>query len=110
MKPIQTKQSLSPSRQQFVELMQDVNFGKIDGITVRNGEPIFDPPPRLIREIKLSGENGPRPELHIGDFVLKDQVVKLFEHFDDLGNGTIGSIEVKQGLPFLMKVEETVQV
>ena len=103
------KTSLSTGRRRLLELMQQINFGRIDGITVRGGEPIFDPSPRIVREIKFSSENRPRPELGIEDFVLKAQVVELFEHLDNLGDGKVGSIEVKHGLPFRMSVEEMVQ-
>ena len=103
------KLSLSPGRRRLLELMQQINFGRIDGVTVRGGEPLFDPSPRVVREIKFGSENGPRPELGIDDFVLKAQVVELFEHLDGLGDGKVGSIEVKYGLPFRMSVEELVQ-
>jgi hypothetical protein len=104
-----TKTSLSPGRRRLLELMQQINFGRIDGITVRDGEPLFDSSPRIVREIKFCGENGPRAELGIDDFALKAQVVELFEHLDGLVNGKIGSIEVKYGLPFRMSIEELVQ-
>ena len=73
---------------------------------VESGEPVFDPPPRIVREVKFGGENGPRPELRAGDFALKTQVVELFEHLDRLGDGTLERLEVKHGLPFRMTVEE----
>ena len=100
------KSSLSPSKQQLVELMQRVNFGRIDGLVVRNGEPIFNPPPRVVREVKFGGENGPHPKTSSEDFLLKSQVRELFAQFDELGNAAIHSIEVKHGLPFRMTVEE----
>jgi len=109
MQPTERKISLSPGRRRLLELMQQINFGRIDGIAVRDGEPIFDPPPRVVREIKFGSENGPRPELGIGDFALKAQVVELFAQLDELGDAKVGSIEIKYGLPFRMSVEETVQ-
>ena len=102
-----TKASLSPSRRLLLKLMQGLNFGRIEGLVVRNGEPVFDPAPRIVREVKFGAENGPRPELGAGDFALKAQVVELFDHFDRLGNGTLERLEVKHGIPFHMTVEET---
>jgi len=29
--------------------MQEVNYGRIKGLQVRNGEPVFDPPPDVLR-------------------------------------------------------------
>ncbi len=100
------KRAHSQQRQRLIELMQRVNFGRLEGLVVRNGDPLFDPPPRVIREIKFGGENGPRPELESEDFVLKAQVVDLLAQLDRLHNGTIDAIEVKHGLPFRAIIAE----
>ena len=101
-----TKSTLSAPRATLIEWMQRLDFGTIERLTIRNGEPILDPPPRVIRDVKFCGENGPRPESDLDDFVLKAQVRDLLAHFDSVGNGTICSLEVKHGLPFRMQVEE----
>jgi hypothetical protein len=99
------KRSLSSSRKRLVELMQQLNFGKIEGLQVHDREPVLEPLPRITQEIKFAAaENGPRPELGAGNFLLKAQVVELFEQFDRLGNGTVELIEIKHGLPFRMFV------
>lgn len=100
------KASLPEPRKRLIELMQSINFGRVEGLAIRAGDPVLDPLPRVVREIKFGGENGPRPELGASDFVLKSQVVELFRFFDQLGNGTIDAIEVKHGLPFRMIVTE----
>jgi len=102
-----TKASLSPARRRLLELMQKVNFGRIEGLAVRGGEPVFDPPPRVFREVKFRGENGPRRELHAGDFLLKSEVVGLLEELTRLRDGTVESIRIKHGVPFHLSVEET---
>lgn len=99
------KSSLPVPRQRLIELMQRVNFGRIEGLVVTDGQPVLDPPPRIVREIKFGGENGPRPESVIDNFALKVQVVELFRTFDDLRDGVIEVLEVKHGLPFRMAVE-----
>ena len=62
--------------------------------------------PRVVRDVKFGGENGPRPESGLHDFALKAQVRELLEHLDAIGTGTIRTLEVKHGLPFRMQVEE----
>ena len=99
------KSSLSSDRKRLIELMQRVNFGRIENLFVRDGEPVLDPPPRVVYEIKFSGENGPRPEAGIDDFAVKAQIVDLLAHFDRLRNATIELLTVKHGLPFGMHVE-----
>jgi hypothetical protein len=104
-----TKQSLSESKKHLLELMQELNFGRIEGLAVCNGDPVFEPSPRIIREFKFGGENGPRRESRIKDFALKTQVVELFEQLTTLGDGTVESLEIKHGLPFRMNLVEVVQ-
>ena len=100
------KQQLSGQRQALVKLMQVVDFGRIEGLKIRDGEPVLDPPPRVVREVKFGGENGPRPEAGAANFLVKAQVLALFRQFEDVGTGTIDLIEVKHGLPFRMLVTE----
>lgn len=78
------KTELSPERRQLIERMQTVNFGRIHQLQVRGGEPAFTPMTRVERQIKFGGENRPRPEAGLGDFVLKRNVVELFETFERL--------------------------
>lgn len=100
--------SLPPERQQLLKRMQQANFGRFESLVVRNGQPVFDPSPLLIREVKFGGENGWRSEAEIGDFVLKSQVVELLRFLDQLRDGVIESLEIKHGLPFRMLVREEV--
>ena len=95
-----TKSALSPARQQLVELLQRINFGRVEGLEVRGGEPVFDPMPRVIREHKFCSENGPRPEAARADCRLKSQVTDLVHLLDEVGDGTIAVLSVKHGLPF----------
>lgn len=103
---VPTKSTLSEAQAKLVEVMQGINFGRLEGLAVRRGEPVLDPPPRVVREIKFSGENGPRPEADKQDFALKAQVRDLFAQMEAMGDGIIRCLEVKHGLPFKMTVEE----
>jgi hypothetical protein len=102
----QTQQSLSPAAQRLVRLMQWVHFGRIEGLAVSGGEPVFDPAPRVIRHIKFGRQNGPRPELEIADFELKREVLDLFEQLSSIRAGVIRSLTVQHGLPVAMEIEE----
>ncbi|QEL20466.1 EF-hand domain-containing protein [Limnoglobus roseus] len=94
------KAGLSAPRRALVELVQERNFGRVEHLPVRGGEPVLDPPPRVVREVKLGGENDPRPERALANFRLKRQWVELFELFDAVGDGTVDVLEFKNGLPF----------
>ncbi|HRX85790.1 MAG TPA: hypothetical protein P5572_12295 [Phycisphaerae bacterium] len=80
--------------------MQTMNFGRIEAVRVADGQPVLDPPPRVIREVKLGASTGARAELSLADFVLKAEVRELFTELATVGDGVIDSIEVRHGLPF----------
>ncbi len=105
-RPNQPKSTLTPARARVVMMMQTLGFGTIYEQHVRDGEPIFTPPPRIVREIKFGGENGPHAMTRAEDFILKQQVRDFFAQLDAFGTGTILSLEVKHGLPFRMTIEE----
>ena len=81
-------------------------FGRITNIPVRDGESELTPDTVIEREIKLGGQSGPRPERDQDDFILKQEVVALLEHLAQMGSGKVCLLEIKHGLPFLMRIEE----
>ena len=99
--------SLSPARLRLLELMQRVNFGRIEKLRVREGEPVFDPAPEVVYQVKLDGEDDPRIEMSLGDFALKKEIVKLCRYLDKIGTGSVRRIFIKHGLPFNMEVDST---
>jgi hypothetical protein len=101
-----TRADLPESRLLLLREMQRVNFGRLESLVIRAGEPVIDPRPTIVREHKFGGENGPRPEIERDDFDLKRQVVELFEFFDQLQDGKIDVLEIRHGLPFRMIVTE----
>ena len=103
---LSTKSDLSPERRSLIERMQALNFGCIRNIEIRGGEPRFTPATTIQRLVRLGGQNQPRPEVALDDFVLKDKIVQLFDTFDQLGEGRILKLTIKAGLPFDMTLEE----
>lgn len=35
-------------------MMQEINFGRIERLIIRDGQPVLDPAPRIIRDIKAN--------------------------------------------------------
>ena len=101
-----SKSSLNSVQQALVEQMQRINFGRIEHLPVRGGQPVWADQSRVIRKVKLGGENTPRAESSVADFELKRQVIDLFVQLERIGDGLIRSLEIKHGLPFAMDVEE----
>jgi hypothetical protein len=100
------KDDLSVARQRLVELMQEVNFGRIEHLRIVGGEPQHQPKPRLLRIVALQKESGPRPERSRSDFALKGMLRELFRHLDTLHRPSVVSITVQHGLPVRLTIEE----
>src|SRR4051794_10700434 len=88
---------LSPARQRLVRLMQTYNFCRLRRLKVRGGEPILDADVELVHDLKLGGDNGPRPELALDDFTLRDEHRSLFRLLDELGDADVEEIQVRYG-------------
>jgi hypothetical protein len=76
-----------------------MNYGSIEGLEVRDSDPVFSPPPLVLIDIKLDNDQGPRTEVELSDFVLRDEVRRLLERFDELKNAKVERIEVQAGIP-----------
>src|ERR1035438_5114935 len=97
-KPLRLSE-LSPERQALVRLCQAINHGSIEDLEVRNYEPVFDPCPVTLRDVKLDSDEGPRPELALTDFVVSDEVIRLMGLLDEMDCGTVRRVEVHAGIP-----------
>lgn len=71
------KSTLLPAQAELVELMQQLDFGNVEGLVIRNGLPVLKPRPRLIRDVKFGAGNGRRSESGLTDFALKSSVQEL---------------------------------
>jgi hypothetical protein len=102
------KSDLAPAEQRLVELVQSVNFGRVERLVVRDGQPVFDPMPRIVRTLKLGGVGRNSPRLPAGseDFAVKKEVIDLLDQLDQIGDGVIAKIEVMHGLPTLLELEQ----
>lgn len=104
-----TKSDLTQPRQRLIELMQEINHGRIERFEVRNGEPVFDPPPTVLRLFLFGKDNGPNASRSSEDFVLKKNVAEMFEIFDREQSLWIEELVVADGLPVRMCVRKTVR-
>jgi hypothetical protein len=94
---------LSSSGKLLVSTMRHVQFGRFEGIRIRDGEPVWNPPPKLVRVAKIGFSGDPKvPEA--SDWVLKSAVRELFREFAALQNGTIDRVVFHRGLPCLVEI------
>jgi hypothetical protein len=85
--------------QLFIRRCQAIGFGKITGLRVRDGAPIFDDSTEVFEDLKLDVDDAPRPELEMVDFVLSAEAVRFFQKLKALSNGVVEQIEVRAGIP-----------
>jgi hypothetical protein len=96
---------LSPSRQALVRLFQVLNFGQLLNLIVLDGEPIFDPEPIAVVDLKLDSDESARPEIELIDFEVRAEVYRFFYHLDKIKSGRIQKIEIRSGIPFRISME-----
>ena len=96
---------ISPPRQALVRLCQSVDYGQIIGLQIRDREPVFNPPPTVLLDIKLDADCLPRREAALDDFVLREEVHRLLERIDRLEKGRLDRIEVRAGIPRRVLIE-----
>jgi hypothetical protein len=75
-------------------LCQAINHGRIEDLEVRHSEPVFDPWPVTLRDVKLGSDEEPRPEIILADFVVSEKIVRLMSLLDEMKCGTIRRVEV----------------
>jgi len=105
-----TNRELSPACARLLELCRYVNYGRIEGLRVLGGEPVLDGPVRVVRSIRTDTEATCGCRTNSDDFTLKKQHIAFFAALAQIRDGTVKVIEVQDGLPLRMEVEETVEV
>lgn len=90
---------LSAQRQVLVRKCQEIGFGNIVRLVVRNAEPLFAPETEVLVDVKLDSEESDRSERELLDFVLSAEVVRLCSQLDAIRNGVIEHLEVRAGIP-----------
>jgi len=88
--------------------MQEVRFGRIKGLDVRQGEPVMTPGPEVLRDVVFGKDNRLGSGRRLGDFMLKHQVVEMLDVFEREPALRVKELVVQDGLPVRMTVESEV--
>ena len=96
---------LRQNQRELVDLMSEISFGRIEQLIVQAGQPVFSPPPRIVREFKLEHEDTEAGGIATAtDYALKAQVRCLLRRMGQLGHGRVESIVIAHGLPTRMSI------
>lgn len=83
-----------------MDTIRRLGFGQIRALRVRGGEPVFEPPPVIEREVKFGS---PRPN----DSPTYDNTfTELFDALKLIEDGVVDRLEVRNGRPFRIIVPE----
>ena len=102
-----TTEDLSPPERKLLSACQQVRFGSLFGLVISDGQPVFDPPPRMRRSLRLN-EKSIFPQPKPTSFALKDKHRLLIQVIREMESGTIDKIEVRDGLPEVICIESEV--
>jgi hypothetical protein len=94
---------LSPQQCSLLELMRVHQFGRIENMSVRAGQPVVDQDLKVVRVACFGGESGGTKLPGTDEFELKRAVCDLFDELARLGDGTVVRLEFKRGLPCLLE-------
>ncbi len=93
----------SPARQRLATMIQELEFGHIDGLHVARGEPLFSPRPRRKRVFNLTADDAHTSRLPGRDYRLRT-LRALFRRLDAIQEPAIVSILVQDGLPVRLTI------
>ena len=94
-----TKRSLDSAQLKLVEAIEELGFGRIEQIPIRDGRPCLELATEIVREIKLGLETEPRIERGTADLTLRIEFERLFNQLSHLREGLV-DVEIRHGAPF----------
>ena len=103
MSPPRTTRDLTSTQRRLLEVMSTHQFGRIENLPVRGGEPLFDQNVRIVRAARLGGGDGGTVVSRSDEYELKQAVCDLFDELMRLQEGTVVRLEFRHGLPFLLE-------
>lgn len=99
---------LSHPRQRLLRLCQVVNYGHIENLLVRDREVLLDAGMLAFTDLKLDSEDRPRDEIRRPDFLLCNEIVRLFAALDRIADGKISRLDVRGGIPRRILLEASI--
>ena len=102
MTPPVTTHDMLASETTFLAAMRQLGYGRIELLRIERGE-LVDPWPITVRDVKFGAEDAAE-KVPGADFTLKKQVAELFHYVRSVESGEIRVLEIKNGLPFSMKI------
>jgi hypothetical protein len=98
-----TVRSLSAQKRSLVALMREHQFGRVENMPIRAGQPVLDGNVRVVRVARLGAERHLAQVSSTDEFELKKAVCDLLDELERLQNDMVVLLEFRHGLPFLLE-------
>ncbi|MGI8991924.1 MAG: hypothetical protein ACR2I2_20375 [Bryobacteraceae bacterium] len=100
---------LLPTEQWLIAAMEQIGFGRMEFLQIRDGQLVLDPRPDIIRDVKFAANKSDKDKPN-SDFPLKRQLIELLEYIRSVRQGEIRSLFIRHGLPFQMEIQVTPEI
>ncbi|MBI3694156.1 MAG: hypothetical protein HY238_04870, partial [Acidobacteria bacterium] len=80
-------------------------FGRFEFLRIECGEPVLDPWPTMVRDVKFGAQGRPQSWEASHNFALKKQVAEFFECVRSMEASEIRVLRIHDGLPFSLELE-----
>jgi hypothetical protein len=104
-----TRGALNSRQGRTLKIIEELGFGRIDGLSIRDGQPCYDRPFRIVESIKLDSEPERRADHDDADQAVKKEFERLFSQLNELRNGVV-DIDVRHGVPFRLVIDRSHEV
>jgi hypothetical protein len=104
-----TVMQLTKNQQWVAQEIHRRRFGRIEKLQIKGGDPQINPPPKIVTTWKfMAKDNGSPPDARLGNFVLRDQFLDMFNLFRNIDNGVIETLVFANGMPLTSEIVEGV--
>lgn len=100
--------SLSQRERRLLQLMQEIHYGRIEGLVISDGEPVIESSTIVFRDVKFGPNSSKKPVLVDHNYLDKPQIASMLQQFHALGDSVVEFLDIHDGLPFRMRVMESV--
>ena len=101
-----TRGSLTSGQSRTLKIIEKLGFGRIERLSIRDGQPCYDQPPRIVQEVKLGSEPEWHPDHSSPDCPIMKEFERLFSQLNHLCMGVV-DIEVRHAVPFRLVIDRS---
>jgi hypothetical protein len=95
---------LAPAQDAFIQLLRQINYGRVEYLVVSAGEPVMSPPPRVIRTVRFGASEDTGTTPSVEELAQRPAVRKLMSLLSRIQNGCIARLEIRNSQPAFMEL------